>query len=106
MAETIEATFSRYPMPAYIGIAIAPAITKVMRDETRFGVSELSRLEINKPGAKAIAEIMRIEISSLRMVKVPIRLPKRCRARSELDKYPIPNETAIPTVIRRIGRTK
>ena len=89
---------------------MAPATTKVRSEVKAFGAPELIRLstwlEINKPGANAIDEMNKIETSSLLIFRRPIRLLSRNRANTELDKYPIPNEIAIPTVIKRIGSTK
>ena len=106
----IELTLSAYPIPRNIGSAIAPATTKVRSEVSAFGAPELRRLsnwlQINRPGANAKNEINRIESSSFLILTSPIRLLSRNRAKSELDKYPIPNDTAIPTVIKRIGRTK
>jgi hypothetical protein len=109
-AEIIERTLSPYPIPINIGSAITPAITKVNSEVRALGSPELRRFsrkpEINKPGTNARAEMNTTETSSLLKFKGPICLLRRYRAKSELDKYPMPNETAIPTVIKRIGRTK
>jgi hypothetical protein len=109
-AEIIELTLSPNPIPINSGSAITPAITKVNSEVRALGSPELRRFsrkpEINRPGTNARAEMNKTETNSLLMFKRPIRWLRRYRATSELDKYPIPNETAIPTVIKRIGRTK
>ena len=110
MAEIIELTLSPYPIPINIGSAITPVRTKVNSEVRALGSPELREFsrtpEMKRPGTNARAEINTTETNSLLMSKRPIRLVSRYRARSELDKYPMPNETAIPTVIKRIGRTK
>jgi hypothetical protein len=108
--EIIELTLSPYPIPINIGNAIRPVKIKVKSEVMALGSPELRRFsrkpEMNKPGTNARAEINKTETSSFLIFKRPMRLLRRYRATSELDKYPMPNETAIPTVIKRIGRTK